>query len=211
MKFLMRSNLTLAIAATAFLALSLSGPSFAKPAAAEDTTIKDFRAPNNATILIIRHAEKPTQGFELSPAGQQRAVAYVGYFKNFTVDSKPLSLDAIYATADSKQSHRPRLTVEPLAAALKLKLRDQFKDRDVDKLAADIASKQHEKQILVCWHHGEIPALLRSLGADPATLLPNGLWPTDQFGWVLQLRYDHDGKLIPGETVRIDENLKLSP
>ena len=209
--FHMRPNLTLAIAATALLALSFSTPVFAKPAATEDTTIQDFRAPKNATILIIRHAEKPAQGFELAPAGQQRAAAYVSYFKNFTVDSKPLALDAIYATADSKGSHRPRLTVEPLAAALKLKLRDQFKDWDVAELAAEIASQHREKQILVCWHHGEIPALLRSLGADPATLLPDGLWPNDQFGWVLQLRYDRNGKLIPGGTVRIDENLGLSP
>jgi hypothetical protein len=208
MKFLMRPNLTLAIAAMAFL--SFSRPAFAKPAAAEDATIKDFRAPGNATILLIRHAEKPVQGFELAPAGQQRAQAYVSYFKNFTVDSKPLALDAIYATADSKQSHRPRLTVEPLANALKLEIHNQFKDRDFEKLAADIAAKHHEKQILICWHHGEIPALLRSLGVDPATLLPEGTWPAEQFGWVLQLRYDHDGKLLPGQTLRIDENLKVT-
>src|SRR5580698_4075897 len=38
----------------------------------------------DTTILIIRHAEKPDAGYELAPAGQERARAYVNYFKTFT-------------------------------------------------------------------------------------------------------------------------------
>src|ERR1700704_3991187 len=67
--------------------------------------------PKDAVVLIIRHAEKPDTGPGLSPSGQQRAEAYKDYFKNFTVDSKPLRVDAIFAAKDSKESERPRLTV----------------------------------------------------------------------------------------------------
>jgi len=40
--------------------------------------------PANATIYLIRHAEKPPSGKGLSPAGQARANAYVQYFQNLT-------------------------------------------------------------------------------------------------------------------------------
>src|SRR5437870_2950563 len=76
----------------------------------------------DATILIIRHAEKPDSGPGLTPAGHERAEAYVQYFKTFTLDSKPLKLDALFAAADSEKSHRPRLTLEPLSKALGLKI-----------------------------------------------------------------------------------------
>jgi hypothetical protein len=203
---IMKSALALLVL---FAALPLP-PAQAKPSASGETEIKNFRAPKDAVILIIRHAEKPEKGFELSPAGQQRAHACVSYFQSFAVDATPLKLDAIYATADSKQSHRPRLTVEPLARTLNLTIRNQFKDAEVAQLGADISGKHHEKNILICWHHGEIPALLGSLGADPAKLLPGGKWPATEFGWVIQLRYDHEGRLIPGECRRIEENLKLA-
>src|SRR6266699_3494061 len=41
----------------------------------------------NATVLIIRHAEKPETGKHLSPAGVSRAQAYVSYFKSLRIDS----------------------------------------------------------------------------------------------------------------------------
>ena len=78
------------------------------------------------SCLIIRHAEKPDTGPDLSPSGQQRAEAYKHYFRKFTVDSKPLRPDAIFAAKDSKDSHRPRLTVEPFAKAAKLQSRCAF-------------------------------------------------------------------------------------
>jgi hypothetical protein len=192
------------------LAVSFSIPGFAKPHALASDAIADFHAPKDAVILIIRHAEKPDSGPDLSPAGHQRAEAYISYFESFTVDSNPLALDTLYATADSKESHRPRLTIEPLSRALHLQIHNQFKDRDFGQLAADISSSHHEKRILICWHHGEIPELVRALGADPDKLLPKGKWPAAEFGWVLQLRYDHDGRLIPDASRRIDENIALA-
>src|SRR5689334_25358690 len=76
--------------------------------------------PKNALVLIIRHAENPANGHGLSPRGEERAKAYKDYFLNFTVDSKRREPDVIFVATDSKQSHRPRLTVEPFAKAAKL-------------------------------------------------------------------------------------------
>lgn len=161
----------------------------------------------DATILIIRHAEKPDSGDELSPVGVQRADSYAQYFQNFRVDARPLKLDHLFATADSKGSHRPRLTLEPLAKTLGLKVDCRFKNKNARELADEIQSHYYGKAILICWHHGQIPEVVRDLGADPAKLLPDAKWPDNQFAWVLELRYDHQGRLIPAETRRVNENL----
>jgi hypothetical protein len=158
-------------------------------------------------VLIIRHAEKPETGLELSPAGRQRAEAYPGYFKSFMVGGKPLKLEHIFATADSKNSHRPRLTTEPLGKALGLEVDNRFANKKFQDLVDELQTKDHGRQILICWHHGEIPKLVKALGADPGKLLPEGHWPDGVFNWVVELRYDGDGHLIAGEAKRINEKL----
>jgi len=185
-----------------FLALAIPTAIFAKP-----ITDEKFSALRNAVILIIRHAEKPDSGSGLSASGEARAKAYVNYFKNFTnpVDGESLKINYIFAAADSKESHRPRLTITPTSQALGLAIDSRFKDKDFSELANEIQSKSHGKTILISWHHGEIPALLRALGADPATVIPKSKWPEDVFGWVIELRYDADGRLV--ETKRINEKL----
>jgi broad specificity phosphatase PhoE len=159
----------------------------------------------NAVILVIRHAEKPDDGYGLSAAGEARANAYVNYFKNFKIDGQPLKLDYLFAAADSKESHRPRLTIEPAGKALGLVIDSRFKDKNFQELADEIRSKPHGKAILIAWHHGQIPSLLRALGADPNQVIPKSKWPDDVFGWLIQLRYDSDGRLI--EAKRINEHL----
>ena len=164
----------------------------------------------DVVILIIRHAEKPASGPGLADAGKARAQAYVDYFRNFTIGSKPVQLDFLIAAADSQESHRPRLTLEPLSRALNLKLHTHIKDKEHSQVVREVESKNHHKAFLICWHHGEIPELLRAFGVDSKLLLPHSKWPDEQFGWVLQLRYDSAGRLIANETKRIEENIKLS-
>ena len=72
----------------------------------------------DAVIVIIRHAEKPASGYGLSPAGEARAQAYAGYFQHFTLDGQPVKFNYIFAAADSKESHRPRLTITPTSLAI---------------------------------------------------------------------------------------------
>lgn len=154
--------------------------------------------------MIIRHAEKPAVGRDLTDKGRQRAEAYAGYFKTLAIDSKSLKPDYLVATADSDGSERPRLTLEPLSKALGRKIDLRFKAKQDRELAEDLRATPHGQCVLICWHHGKIPDLVKALGADPAKLLPNGLWPDEEYGWILVLRYDGDGRLITGQTRRID-------
>ena len=176
------------------------GAVFASTAAAQ-------MGPKGATVLIIRHAEKPETGAGLSPEGQARAQAYVRYFQALTIDSKPLTVDAIFAGKDSKQSQRPRLTVEPFAKAAKLNIDLHFKTNQSVQLVAALRNSQPGRRILISWRHGDIPDLLRALGANPDDVLPHGKWPDRVFDWIIPLRYDQGARLIPGSVKRISEHL----
>lgn len=160
---------------------------------------------HDTVVLIIRHAEKPATGDFLTPAGQQRAQAYVHYFQNYTIDRQPIKIDELIAAADSAGSRRPRLTLTPFSKATGLPIEQPFGAKQFRELANALRARPHGKHLLICWHHGEIPQLIAALGARPNDLLPHGKWPEEIFGWVIQLQYDANGKLVDAE--RIKENL----
>ena len=178
---------------------------FTPAAFAGDLGSQPCDALKNTTILIIRHAEKPETGTMLTATGYERARDYVGYFNHFQIDGQPLHLNHLFCTADSKGSERPRLTITPVSQALKLRLDNRYSSKDALKLDQDIRSHSYGKELLICWHHGEIPNLLEGLGANPTELLPHGKWPENVFGWLIELRYDETGRLH--ETRVIHENL----
>jgi len=156
----------------------------------------------NAVILIMRHAQKPDTGHKLSRTGKTRADACASYFANLVIDGKHLKLDRIFATKDTRHSHRPRLTVEPTARKLGLTIDDRFKDRQFLDLVDEIKSWPRGENVLISWHHSTIPRMLRAFGADPQKLLPNGKWPGHSFDWLIELRYNQNGQLL--ESKRVD-------
>jgi hypothetical protein len=168
---------------------------------------QDFLA--NNTVLIIRHAEKPLTGSELTPAGQARAQAYTRYFEPFREDQLNLSVDALYAGADSESSVRPRQTLEPLSKSTGLKLDTSISTKDPAALVSLLRTAPHGAHPLVAWRHGQIPALLAAFGASP-TLLPNSRWPDDTFDWVVVLRFDAAGKLASSQLVKEHLNIPAS-
>lgn len=190
------------------LALAIQTAVFAQPGRqVQSDALKD------TVILVIRHAEKSRPSLDLAPAGVARAKAYVDYFRNYQIDGKPVKLDYLIAAADAKSSHHghpregpyPRLTLEPTSRALGLAIDNRFNDHHFHQLAEEILSTPHGKAILIVLHHEGIPPLLYALGAVPEQLLPNGSWPESVFGWLIQLRFDSDGRLF--EARRIEENL----
>jgi len=177
--------------------LTLANPVFAEA--------QENYGPRNAVVLIIRHAEEPDQGSGLSAIGTARADAYANYFKNFRIDGQPLKLDYLFAAGDSSNSERPRLTIEPTGRALGLTVDSRFKNGRYLDLVDEIQRLPPGKNVLVSWHHGKIPYLLRAFGADPGRLLPRGKWPDDVYNWLIELRYDENGHLLASK--RINETL----
>ena len=147
-----------------------------------------------AHVLIIRHAEKPPEpsgSVDLAPAGVARAKALPQLFssagKRTDVFPKP---DFIFATADTKHSHRPSETAAPLGAALGVKIDTRFGDNDATALAHEIFGhrKYEGKTVLIVWHQGTIPDLAKALGAQA----PHG-WSDVVFDRVWELSYGKDG------------------
>lgn len=163
----------------------------------------------DATVLIVRHAEKPYIGRGLDARGVARSKAYVGYFENFRLDGAPLHIDTLIATADSQESIRPRLTLAPLSEAMHIPIQQPFADAAVGDLAAWLGTGRKGRTILVAWHHGEIPALVAKLGADPGALFAFRHWSPSVFDDVVVLRFDDAGQLIPGETRVVREDIAV--
>src|SRR5579884_469266 len=132
-----------------------------------------------ARIILIRHAEKPgetkTQAVSddavadtgLAPRGAYRAGAYAAYFDPKRSGGLYPAIEHIFATKATAHSNRPVLTVTPLAAALGKKIHDQFDDKPagISGLAAELLGGNYAGEvILVCWHHGTLPDVVKALG-----------------------------------------------
>lgn len=157
-------------------------------------------------MLIVRHAEKPLLGRELTPTGQARANAYIRYFEPFHDGGLKLRINALYAGADSAGSVRPRLTLEPLSHATGLPLDSTVSTKDPDALVTLLRTQRHGNHPLVAWRHGSIPALLTAFGASPG-LIPGDKWPNDVYDWVVVLNFDHHGHLRSQRLIH--ENLTI--
>jgi hypothetical protein len=142
-----------------------------------------------ATVLLIRHAEKPEDGgIGLSRAGFERARVLPRLFGGAGAappDNLPRP-DALFATRRSRQSNRPVETITPLSQFLMLPINGDFADDEYEQLAKLLLSGQYAgKVILVAWHHGTLPALAEALGGAPRY----GPWPEGQFDRVWRIDY----------------------
>lgn len=155
----------------------------------------------NNTVLIVRHAEKPAEGTGLTPMGEARAQLYAKYFQPFEEEGISISVDCLYAGADSKNSVRPRLTLEPLSKASGLPLHLNVGTKDPEALVRELKTEAHGQHPLIAWRHGEIPALLTAFGVAPETVIPNGKWPDDVFDWVIVITTGPDGQPVSAKLI----------
>ncbi len=168
-----------------------------------------------ATIYLIRHAEKLTDGRDdLSWQGFRRAVELPRLFvpgpgAEHVLLPKP---DFLFATHSSKHSNRPFETIMPLSSVLNLPISNDVANEDYASLATLLLSGQYAgKVVLVAWHHGNLPRLTLALGATPPYT-----WPETQFDRIWRIDY-RDGKatltdlpqqLLPGDSNSITSRRK---
>jgi hypothetical protein len=160
-----------------------------------------------ATILLIRHGEKPDTGIHLSPIGVERAKALPQLFGGPSAPA-PHNLpkpDFLFATKASAKSDREVDTVAPLSEALKIPISHEVADKEFATLATELLSGKYAgKIVLVCWHHGSLPGFAQALGVTP----PYDKWPDTQFDRVWRIDYkdgtptltDLPESLLPGDS-----------
>src|SRR5712691_3128109 len=98
---------------------------------------------------------------------------FIGTYRQIPLQGKASRFAApnfIFATKNSKNSKRPIETVTPLSIGLSLPINDGFADKDADitrmanAILNDVAFAG--KIVLICWHHGKIPAVAKALGVS---------------------------------------------
>lgn len=144
-----------------------------------------------ARLVVLRHAEKTGEKSDphLSRAGSKRAKRLAKYLPE--TFGTP---DFLIAARTSKRSRRPVETMEPLAAALELPIRDDLDDSDIAEVVEvlrDTAAYRGKFGVL-SWRHSDIPALIEALGA-PDDTLPRG-WDEDDFTTIIDFSFT-DGVL----------------
>ncbi|MGI8815178.1 MAG: hypothetical protein ACR2G2_07825 [Pseudonocardia sp.] len=172
-----------------------AGGALAASTAVVGCTSKHPQAAPGTLAMIIRHGEKQDKSSPLPGIGENgnpdpNSLTQVGYARahNLAVlfDPTPGPLrpglarpKVIYAASahEGGEGARTRETVAPLAQRLGIAVNTSFGKGDEDALAAAIISEPGPT--LVCWHHGEIPAIAEAFGqVSPA---PPSNWPDDRF------------------------------
>ena len=162
------------------------------------------------TIMIIRHAEKPTSDTtgvaldgkqdadSLIPQGWQRAGALVPFFVQMQTTQTPTP-QFLFATDTSNkkntEGNRPQETIEPLQK--KLGLTPTLISK-TDPESTGLQQLVNEAMacngvVLISWPHGEIPTLT-SLIPNTPPISSQWKWPSDRFDMVLVFAYDTSAK-----------------
>jgi len=118
-------------------------------------------------VMLIRHAEKPASGNDLSAMGWRRAEC----IRELFMKDSNLTPNKIYAQKASKKdeeipdSRRQIETVAPLARALGLTIDNSFTSFELDDLTKDIEKLSEDQYpVLVSWNHDEVKNFLINFG-----------------------------------------------
>lgn len=151
-----------------FLLLIIWSPSFAQSGS---SALK--------RVIIIRHAEKPEHGDNLSCKGLNRALQLP------EVLNKKFGLpDAIFVpavnTGKSTSTARMYQTAVPFAVQYNLDINTKYDVKDVKDLSKEIFKKQGT--VLLVWEHNAIDNIVRALGVDTKEK-----WPDDDYDsiWII--------------------------
>jgi len=157
---------------------------------------------SSLTLLIIRHAEKPGEGFpgngvteagenddkSLVIRGWQRAGSWAALFGSARGGTDYPIPSMIYAATPGDRpnhgpSRRPAETVLPLAAKLGLKVNSEHAQGDETDLMHDVLKQSGN--VLICWEHNAIIQRILPLIPSVAGRLPPK-WNGSRFDIVLR-------------------------
>jgi hypothetical protein len=142
--------------------------------------------PADLRVVLIRHAEKPKKGDNLTCQGLNRAMQLPALLHaRFGVPSA--TYIPSMALGDSTKHCRMFQTIIPFAVKYNLTLTSKFQENDSTGIAEDIL--QRKGTVLVIWEHKKLVSIARALGINDDRLH----WPDDDYDsiWVISF---HGGK-----------------
>ena len=136
-------------------------------------------------VILIRHAEKPKQGDNLTCQGLNRSLQLPNLLHTRFGLPTATYIPAM-ALGDSTKHSRMFQTIIPFAVKYNLALTSKFMENDSTAMAREIIQKKGT--ILVIWEHKRIASIARALGVRDNTLH----WPDDDYDsiWIITV---HDG------------------
>ena len=137
-------------------------------------------------VIMLRNAEEPPgSDVHLSADGKARAKALATWIP--ATYGQP---DALFASKPTTNSRRAVETLEPLGAALKLKIQDNFANEDYAKMVATVLSDAaySGKRVVIAWQRGNLQNIAKALGAQQAPA-----WPAAQYDHVWRLQFTGTG------------------
>jgi hypothetical protein len=115
----------------------------------------------NLKVILIRHAEKPAKGDNLTCQGLHRSLQLPDVLvKKFGVPN--YTYVPTMGQGDSTKHSRMFQTVIPLAAKYNLTINSKFDEKDSSGLAEEVRKK--DGTVLIVWEHRAIASIVRSLG-----------------------------------------------
>ncbi len=147
-------------------------------------------------VVLIRHAEKPLAGDNLSCAGFERATKLAGVIKNkYGIPSEIFA--PAPTTGKSTKNVRMLQTAWPLAVKYNLPVNTHYTVEESDKLAR--ALQKRSGTVLVIWEHKELIAIAQALGVEAALN-----WPANDYDtiWLITFKSGKPVLTIDHENIR---------
>jgi hypothetical protein len=132
-------------------------------------------------VVIIRHAEKPDSGDNLSCQGQNRALQLPNVLMQKFKKIKQIYVPAL--NLGKATTHvRMLQTATPLAIKYNLAINSQYGADDYDKVTSEILKKKGT--ILMVWEHSAIHSLVKAFGVKHP---PE--WQDDDFDSIWEITF----------------------
>jgi len=164
---------------------------------------QDIHPQQNLRIFIMRHAEKPVEGDNLSCKGLNRALALPRVLFD-TIGTPDIIYVPSLKMADSTRHARMFQTITPFAVKYNLSINSRYKTDEYSEIKKDIF--KHHGQVLVVWSHSEIKKLTKSLGVKK---VPD--WPDEDFSslWVIDYKNNNAQLSVKNIALVADEECSI--
>jgi hypothetical protein len=150
---------------------------------AQYTRAQQVPAPASLNVIIIRHAEKPEKGDNLSCQGLNRAMQLPAVLvKQFGVPN--YAYVPAPTIGKATKSGRMMQTIWPMAVKYNLTVNSKYDVKETATLAKNIL--KHSGTVLVVWEHKNIADIATALGANTAALN----WPGNDYDsiWKINIK-----------------------